>query len=286
MKCALAIKILRIAVVYTFFSTTVFGVNPENSSMVDIDGLCFEQAQADADPEIANKFSAKEGPQIEKEEYPLVKVAHRNVMDLLRYSLVAKTIHVANYTPILQHVGIRVNWFEWLQNVWKSPKKSYGVGVDCHSIGPIQFSIDAAYQSYQLQEKDCNYNSNGYYGLVALLYVMHPNPITNAYCGIGYGHSRFDVITTFNDGRTGSNQFNIAGWMQLVGGSECRLVSQLYGGMGLGIGHLLHSTENNNDRQVLNYYVPGYGRIVNKLMLDVTLYLKWSISFLEKKIVI
>ncbi|MGI2257674.1 hypothetical protein ACRRVD_04055 [Candidatus Cardinium hertigii] len=286
MECALAIKILRIAVLYTFFSIRVFGANPENISMVDTHGLRFQQAQADADLEISNRFSKKEGTQIEKGEYPLVKVAHRNVMDLLRLSLVAKTMHVANYTPILQDVGIRVDWVKFLQNVWKSGQESYGVGIDCHSIGPIQFSIDAVYGSYQLQEKDCNRNSKGYYGLVALLYVIHPNPLTNAYYGIAYGHSRFDLITSYNNALTSAVEPLIAGWIQLVGGSEYRLVSQLYGGMRLGIAHRLHWTKNNNDHQVLNYYVPGYGRIVNKLMSDLTLYLKWSISFLEKKVVI
>ena len=281
MECAFTIKILRIAVVYTFFRITAFGANPENISMVDTDGLRFQQAQADADLGIGNRFSEKEGTQIEKGEYPLVKVAHRNVMDLLRLSLVAKTIHVANYTPILQDVGIRVNWFAWLQNMWKSRQKIYGVGIDCHSIGPIQFSIDGAYQSYQLEKEECNHKSKGYYGLVALLYVMHPNPLTNAYCGIGYGHSQFDLITSCKPPPV--RQPLIAGWIQLVGGSECRLFSQLYGGMRLGIAHRFHCTdENNNHRQVLNYYVPGYGRIVNKLMADVTLYLKWSISLLEK----
>ncbi|MGI2299257.1 hypothetical protein [Candidatus Cardinium hertigii] len=281
MECALAIKILRIAVVYIFFSITVFGANPKNSSMVDTHSLRFQQAQADADLEIANRFSKKEGTQIEKGGYPLVRVAHRNVMDLLQLSLVAKTVHVANYTPILQDVGIRLNWFEWLKNVWKSRQKNYGVGIDCHSIGPIQFSIDAAYGSYQLQGKN-SHKSTGYYGLVALLYVIHPNPLTNAYYGIAYGHSQFD-LTSSNNPPTSAPEPVIAGWIQLVGGSECRLVSQLYGGMRLGMAYLLHSSKNT---QVLNYYVPGYGRKVNKLMPDLTLYLKCSISFLEKKIVI
>ncbi|CDG49885.1 hypothetical protein [Cardinium endosymbiont of Bemisia tabaci] len=280
MECALAIKILRIAIVYIFFSITVFGANPKNSSMVDTHSLRFQQAQADADLEIANRFSKKEGTQIEKGGYPLVRVAHRNVMDLLQLSLVAKTVHVANYTPILQDVGIRLNWFEWLKNVWKSRKKNYGVGIDCHSIGPIQFSIDAAYESCQLQEKDCNDKSTGYYGLVALLYVIHPNPLTNAYYGIAYGHSRYDP-TSSNNPRTSWSKPLTASWIQLVGGSECRLVSQLYGGMRLGMAYLFHSSKNT---QGFNY-IPGYGRKVNKLMPDLTLYLKWSISFLEKKVV-
>jgi len=278
----LAIKILRVAVVYTFFRITVFGANLENISMVDTHNLRFQQQQADVDLKIANRFSEKEDIQIKKEEYPFLKVAHSNVMDLLRLSLVAKTIHVANYTPILQNVGIRVSWFKWLQNMWKPRQKIYEIGIDCHSIGPIQFSIDAAYQSYQ--QNKYNDNSKGYYGLGALLYVMHPNPLTNAYCGIAYGHSRFDL--TSNNALSYKRKPLIAGWIQLVGGSECRLVSQLYGGMRLGIAYRLHWTKDDNRSQVLNYYVPGYGRIVNKLMPDLILYLKWSISLLEKKIVI
>lgn len=285
MQCAFKISSLLIILAHTFFSVTTFAASPKNQHMVGTHTLLLQQAQAAAD--LAATHTPKQQVQLTKEALPLVKVAHANVMDLLHLFFIAETIHVPSYTPLLQQVGIRVNWFECLRNLWASAPKGYRGGVDLHFRGPIQLSVDIGYVSYQPKNivygNALPYKSAGIYGLGALLYVIHPNPLTQAYVGVAYGQSRFDLMTFCND-QTTSKPF-IAGWIKLVGGSEYRLVPQLYGGMQLGIAHLLYCKKH-NDGRVSNYDIPGYGKIVNKIMPDVTLYLKWSISCLEKKIVI
>lgn len=254
--------------------------------MVGTHTLLFQQTQAAAD--LAATHTPEKQVQLAKGSLPLVKVAHGNVMDLLHLFFTSKTIHVPSYTPLLQHVGIRVNWLACLWNLWTSTQKSYEGGIDLHFCGPIQLSVDIGYAGYQPKNivygNALQYKSAGIYGLGALLYVIHPNPLIHAYFGLAYGQSRFDLITFCND-QTTSKPF-VAGWIKLVGGSERRLVPQLYGGMQLGIAYLLHCKKH-NDGRVSNYDIPGYGKIVNKkIMPDLTLYLKWSISCLEKKIVV
>lgn len=274
---------LLIVVGHIFCSVTVFAANLEHNLLVDKDAVVLEKEK------VASSLQAiettLEEATVDKKALPLVKVAHSNVMDLLHLFFVSKTVPLSSYTPLVQNLGIRINWFKWLQNIWDTQQKSYGGGIDLHSAGPIQLSLDIAYRSYQpkdiVDNNDIKYKSSGMYGLGALLYVIHPNPRTNAYLGMGYGHSRFDLMI-LDDDHNPSKPL-VAGWIKVIAGSELRLVAQLYGGMQFGIAHLLHRKEN-DDPRVSNYYIPGYGKIVNKIMPDVTLYLKWNISFLEKRI--
>lgn len=282
MRSALKIRILLIIVVHIWFSVTVIGANPHHD--VPVSSL-LQKEKVDPALEAAHLPLEKDG--FQKEALPLVKVAHRNVMDLLHLFFASKPMHIPSYTPLVQQVGIRINWLEFLRNLWPNGQKRYGGGVDLHLRGPIQLSVDLGYLSDQpkgiVYGNQSNYRSQGRYGLGALLYVI-PH-LSNAYFGIAYGQSRFDLITFCNNHITSTSKPFMAGWIKFVGGSELRLVAQLYGGMQLRVAYLLHCTKN-EDGRVSNYAIPGYGKIVNKIMPDMTLYLKWSISFLEKKIVI
>ncbi|CAH2560155.1 hypothetical protein [Cardinium endosymbiont of Oedothorax gibbosus] len=284
MQCALKIRILLIIVVHIWFGVTVIGANPHNDVLVS--RLLQKEAAAPA-PEVAHVPLEKDG--LQKKALPLVKVAHRNAMDLLHLFFVSKPMHIPSYTPLVQQVGVRINWLELLRNLWSKEQKRFEGGIDLHLRGPIQLSVDFGYLFDQSKDivygKQLNYRSQGRYVLGALLYVIHPKHFTNAYFGIAYGQSRFDLITFCNGDIPSASKPFRAGWIKFIGGSERRLLPQLYGGMQLGIAHLVHCTKN-EDGQVSNYTIPGYGKIANKIMLDMTLYLKWSVSFLEKKIVI
>ncbi|TSJ80502.1 MAG: DUF6048 family protein [Candidatus Cardinium sp.] len=282
MQSALQIRTLLIILTHIWLSVTVMRASPHS-------GIPADSLQEKADPalELADASLEAAGEQLEKNTLPLAKVAHSNVMDLLQRFFVATPIHTPSYTPFLQQFGVRINWLALLYNFWPGGQKRYEGGVDLDFSGPIQLSIDLGYATYQPKDIACGnqlkYKSKGRYGVAALLYVIAFNQLTNAYFGIAYGQSRFDLIT-FCNGQIPAKPF-VAGWIQFVGGSELRLLPQIYGGMQFGLAHLLHCKENNDDR-LSNYFIPGYGRIVNKITFDMTFYLKWSISFLEKKIVI
>ncbi|WP_243018694.1 MULTISPECIES: hypothetical protein [Candidatus Cardinium] len=282
MQYALKITTLLIVTVfYTFCSVRTFGANRQ----MDRDALRLQKENVGM-PQETNAPVEKEAIQVANEALPLVKVAHKDVMDLLYLFFVPKPMYLPSYIPLLQQVGIRINWAQCLKNCWSIDQKSYGGGVDIYFCGPIQLSIDVGYLADQpkniIYGNKLPYTLKGSYGLGGLLCMMHPNRLTNAYCGIGYGYSRFNLI--YGDDITSSNPF-VAGWIKLLGGSELSLVPQLYGGMQLGIAYLMHGKKN-DDRQVSNYTIPGYGKVANKIEFDITLYLKWSISFLEKKIVL
>ncbi|WP_419241504.1 hypothetical protein [Cardinium endosymbiont of Nabis limbatus] len=285
MQSALKIRILGAIVAHTWFGITAIGANPHSNLPVS---RLLQEEKADPPLESDHPSLAEDGVQMEKEALPLVKVAHRDVMDLLYLYLLPKSIDIPHYVPFIQQVGVRINWLECLRNLWSNEKKSYGGGVDFHFSGPIQLSFDIGYAAYHpkdiIHPNELKYKSKGGYGVVALLYVMPLNQLNNAYFGVAYGQSQFEFIAYDAHIAPSSNRLAV-GWGKLVGGSELRLFPQIYGGMQVGVGHLLHA-QKNNDRRISNYFVPGYGRMVNKVMFDMTFYLKWSIFFLEKKIVI
>lgn len=285
MRSLLNIRTLFLIVAYAWFNVTPVGANPSNQ----VPGTKYAWLPEKADPpmEVANRLEGHL-PIEDKAGLPLVKGGHSNVMDLLHRFLVAKPMQLPSYTPLVQQIGLRINWLAFLRNLWPNGQRRYGGGVDLHFRGPIQLSIDFGYLSDQPKEigytNVLSYRSKGGYVLGALLYVFHLNRLSNAYFGVAYGQSRFDLITFFNDHTSSVKPF-VAGWIKCVGVSELRFAAQLHGGMQFSIAHFLHGKQN-DDPRVSNYSIPGYGKVVHKIMPDIVLYLKWSISFLEKKIVI
>ncbi len=271
-------------VVHTWLSVAVIGANPHDRPLSK--AICLEKV--DPALEAAKAPLDADGLQPPQEALPLVKIAHSNVIDLMQLFFVPKPMLAPSYTPLVQQVGVRVNWLTLLRNMWPNGQKRYGGGVDLHFRAPLQLSVALGYLSDQPKERihgNALYRSQGSYGAAALLYVMHLNPLTNAYFGIAYGQSRFNLTTFCNEATPLTSKPLVAGWIKCIGESEYKLVAQLYGGMQFGVAYLLHCTQNDGNR-VLNYAIPGYGKIANKLIPDVTLYLKWSIFFLEKKIVV
>ena len=286
MSAPLQIRSLLIILTHMWLSIAVIHASPHNPLPVS---RPLQKEQADPALELTGTALEEDDAQVEKEVLPLAKVAHSNVMDLLHLFFVAKPIHIPSYTPLLQHFGLRINWLALLGNFWPNGQKHYAGGFDLHFSGPIQLSIDLGYATYQPKAIACGnqlkYRSKGIYGLATLLYVVAFNQLTNAYFGIGYGQSRFDFTTFYDHPISAITKPFVAGWIQYVGGSELKMLPHLYGGMQFGVAHLLHGKEKIDD-QLSNYAIPGYGSIVNKITFHMTFYLKWSISFLEKKLVV
>lgn len=296
MHSALKVKLLLVTVSYVLFRFTVVRAKPPNNPPTVLAPLAPEKKPTlPKQDTISREHPASAVPQennakAAEQPLPLVKPARSNVMDLLHLFFIAKPTHFTpTYSPILHHIGLRINWLEWLQNLWQSDQNSYGGGVDFDLLGSIQLSFDVGYGAHQ--PRDIAYGNTskhalkGVYGLGNVLYLMHPNRLTNACIGIGYGQSRFNLTILNGQHETSTTQTLGTGWIKLVGGSEVSLISQLYGGLQFSVAYLVHNKKNPN-RQVSNYFVPGYGRIVNTIVPDITCYLKWGISFLEKKIII
>ncbi len=290
MQCALKIKILLLIVIYTLCSVSAMEANARNDLPVYSGLFGLQNEKIDSDLESTCIPPKETGAQIAKDPLPLNKVAHKNVMDLLDLFFIPKPMHLSTYTPLLQEFGLRINWFECLQNLWSNQQNSYAGGVDFHCYGPIQLSVDFGYLAHCpkdiLYNNTFKYKSKGRYGLAALSYVTQLNRLSKAYLGIAYGQSRFNLTTFYKNHAALTSNHLTAGWIKFVGGSELKLMHQLYGGVQIGIAHLLHCKKNDDDSGLLNYSIPGYGKIANKIMPDIVLYLKWNISFLEKKIVI
>ena len=235
----------------------------------------------------------KEGkPEAPSIDLPLVKVAHKSSMELLHLFFIPTTIPIPIYTPFLQHLGIKFNLIEYIYGLYNPKHQTYTGGIDLHLRNQIQLSIELGYGHYiptaqANQSRYAAYSSKGRHGLVALLYVTRPKPLTNAHIGIAYGSSAFHC----KDKQSAEWKPGTAHWVKIILSSELRLVSNsgLYGGIQFDIARLLKSTpfgDNKRDNSPTPYYnIPGYGTLLNKnLIIQIIPYIKWNISFLKKKI--
>lgn len=224
-------------------------------------------------------------------ELPLAKVAHKDAVDLLHALLVPKPQHLPIYVPYLQCLAIKVNWFGLARRLWTDEHETYEGGIDLHFRGNIHLSIDLGHECYKpkqlLYGNQLKYQSKGKYISGSVRYDVFPHHLAVAYLGIGYVNSYFHLTPLYNNGATYATKLFTAGWLKLILGSEMRLIphSGLYGGIQLGMMRLCHDVKNTT-LPVSNYAIPGYGNVMNKNNFELIMYLKWSISFLEKKIVI
>ncbi|ROT47090.1 hypothetical protein [Candidatus Cardinium hertigii] len=309
------IKTLLVTVAHTFFSSAMVSANHINGDSVkEAYNLTKVQeiAPSPALPEALNKLMGnkevvatgkevipsdterdtevkQEEPEVENKTLPLVTSAHKNALEFLQLFFVPKPILLPNYIPFLQHIGIKLNWFGLIRGLYTKAHQTYEGGIDLHFRGDIQLSIEIGQGNYQPNTVHNNklYLSKGKYGSGAFLYVVHPNNnrFTNAYMGIAYGQCRFN-LTPPSGGTTSMSNPRIAHWSKFILGSELTLIphSGLYGGMQFGISRLLYCTPT-VDNLKSNYIIPGYGQVVNRqINFEIIPYLKWSISFLEKKI--
>lgn len=223
----------------------------------------------------------------EKEEQQYLNAHEKaisSLQGLLDAPFLKKAPDVPLYKPFLQAIGLKLNWGSWLYRLVRYRDHTYNIGIDCHFRNDLQINFDIGIAGYRAinanrSELGRGYASLGGHGLVTLCYVMHPNVLTNSYLGIGYGQGHFSLIDL-------SSSYYMVHWIKWILGSECNLfrsIAGLYGGMQVGIAHLFAHKALLNEK-ISYYMIPGYGSNKHqKIVLDLTLYLKWSISFLEKK---
>lgn len=219
---------------------------------------------------------------------PPTQEAPKQVLDLFAQTLVPKPIDVPIYVPVLQHMGIRLDWFRLLRSCAQKQYLRYEGGIDFHFRKDIQLSFTIGHACDRPNQKrhgnTCAYQTEGHYGMVALRYVQVLNPRTHAYIGIAYGMSRFHPTILPTSTPTSTPSHDMASFFGGMFGSEFKLFSrgELYGGMAFRVMRRLHGPTS-NIKQVPNYTIPGYGLVANKLNCTLMPYLKWHISFLEKR---
>ncbi|MBX9890054.1 MAG: hypothetical protein K2X94_02175 [Amoebophilaceae bacterium] len=220
-----------------------------------------------------------------KEALPLEKLAHKNALALLSPYLVQKPLRPSIYVPFIQHIGIRLHWLRWLQPFFLKGHKYYQLGVDFHFSNDVQLFVNGGYASYSpknvANDDTLKYPSKGRYLVGSLEYVWSLNHLTNAYFGIGYGYSSFELIVT--DVKTTIPQQLMAHFIKINFASELKLItnSNLYGGLSFELARLMHDEKNDLGS---HYIIPGYGAVENKINFSLIPYVKWRVSFLEKKI--
>ncbi len=224
-------------------------------------------------------------------ELLLAKVAHKDALDPLHALLIPKPQNAPIYVPYLQCLAIKFNWLGLARRWWTDEHRTYEGGIDLHFRGNIQLTIDVGYEWHKpkhvLHGNHLRYHSKGNYASGSIGYVMFPHHLAVAYLGMGYGQSYFHLTPLYNNGGPYATKPLTAGWLKLIGGSEVKLIphSGLYGGVQLGMMRLLDYIKNTG-LPVLNYAIPGYGNAMNKTNFELIMYLKWRISFLEKKNII
>ncbi|AWN82248.1 hypothetical protein DK880_00951 [Candidatus Cardinium hertigii] len=200
----------------------------------------------------------------EATEVPLVKTVPKNAMESLQSLFIPQTIQTALYSPLLQHIGIRLNYLGLLCCIGEK-KGYYEGGVDVYCRGNIACALDMGYARYSKDTSTppTKHTVQQGYATGLLQYVMQPNPITHAYVGIGYGQQFVNKVH----------------WAKLILGSECKLFRRmpaLYGGMQLG----LTFPWSQHSAQPID--MPGH-IILHGINLGLTFYLKWNWTFLEKR---
>ncbi|TDG94786.1 hypothetical protein CCPUN_07370 [Cardinium endosymbiont of Culicoides punctatus] len=224
-------------------------------------------------------------------ELPLVKIAHKDILDLLYSLFVPKAHDIPIYMPMLQHAAIKINWFGLTRRFWTKEQRTYEGGIDLYFRHNVQLAIDLGYEYYKpkhiLHNNKLLYQSTGKYVSGSLRYAILTQNFAHAYVGIGYTQSRFDITTFHNNVISDAVKTFTHHWFKLILGSEARLIpnSGLYGGTQFGVMRLIGDVKSTNPK-LQSYSIPGYGNVMNKINFELIMYLKWSVSFLEKKITI
>ncbi|HLP34821.1 MAG TPA: hypothetical protein VK133_02420 [Amoebophilaceae bacterium] len=278
MHQSIRIKFVCIFIVSTLLHNAVLCAHAEENDLPFVQQEAYGPSKTDpSDADAATDAS------------PIPPGAPKQVLDLFAHTLVPKPIHVPIYVPVLQHMGIRLDWFRLLRSFAQRKYHRYEGGIDFHFRKDIQLSFNIGHACDRPDQKQygnsCAYQSAGPYGLVALRYVQVLNPRTYAYIGIAYGMSRFRLNILPKSTPTSLPPYDTASYLGVVFGSECKLFSRgaLYGGMAFRVMQRLHGPTS-NIQKVSNYTIPGYGWVANKLNCTIIPYLKWDISFLEKRI--
>lgn len=155
---------------------------------------------------------------------------------------------------------------------------------------------DYGISGYKLNEASYSYDNNGsYLRLGADINLMHENKHHNvAFLGLRYASSSFSdqldfdtrAVLQTNTGwpstlETVKNDHAKAHWAEMVVGMRIRIVKQLFMGFTGRYQFAMHISQAQNFKP---YYVPGFGKSINKSSFGFNYYISYRLPF-RKKIV-
>jgi len=270
------------------YAQTTGGYDYTTTSMLSIEQQKQEENSTTPNEQLDTALDLGKNLEAESQDstakLPVIKTAHKDVLDLLLPSLDSSNIAIPNHFPLLKYLGIRLNWLGLLISLHTASHKAYQLGIDLHLTNDIQLSMDIGYgyrNPKNIGHKNTTkYTSKGLHITGDIAYTITPNDSTHAYVGFGGGNSFFQLKTSDK----ASYQRFMAYFMKLNVGSDIELIpnSNLYGGMSISIDRLLYCKKH---EALNNYLIPGYGAFLNKITFIIIPYLKWNISFLEKRII-
>lgn len=215
-------------------------------------------------------------------------------LDLL---ITKQHVSMAPYVPFIQAVFMGVDCGRLAMNAWyvlrNLQKKDNAHEHDyLGSLGilfrkNIQLSGNLGHAQFHPQHTSDNtsqYKVNGWYGRIGIDYVISYHTKDNLYAGLRYGSSYFTNSTKPQAMHEKAISKNLsASWVEFVVGSETQLWQDqgFYTGLAIHLGKLydFQCFEPAN-----NYVIPGYGRTKNKLILGLSLYIQYKLSFLNRLI--
>lgn len=200
--------------------------------------------------------------------------------------VVEQHIAQAPYAPFIQTISVAADYGRLAMNLLTEDARRYAGSLSILFRKNIQLSGTLGYQKLAQARSMGNkegYTVVGYYGNIGLSYFVFYNPRDNLYIGLCYSRSGFENSTMPTSSTEQVISKNLkASWWALNIGSEHQLFDNfgLYVGL---IGHLKGLGGFEKFEPATNYVIPGYGRNVQKVVPSITLYLRYQVSFLEKK---
>jgi hypothetical protein len=229
-----------------------------------------------------------QGPPLKKPK-PLkqAQIAYDDPLVALDQLVVQQHVAITPYVPFVQTIDIAIDYGRLFMNLISPREHRYEGSLSVLFKKNILLSMTVGYEQPAKEKtaakgNKCDYTVEGMYGRVGLDYFARYNLRSNLYTGLRYGRSHFTNSTQPASEKV-IRQPLTASWWEVVVGSEY----QIFKDFGLYTGFIFHlKVLGNFDtfKPATNYIVPGYGRNVNLIEPSITLYIKYKISFLEKKI--
>ena len=188
---------------------------------------------------------------------------------------------LAPYVPLVQAIDLAVDYGRLAMNLWTPKERRYVGSLSILFRKNVQLSGTLGYNRLPATPDSSN-TVEGVHGCLGLAYFIKYDRYSNLYTGVRYGIGYFKHSVKPTPKAT-SNQSSRAAWWELVLGSEQQLLHNwgLYAGFILHLKGLKHFE---TFAPATNHTIPGYGWSVQKVAPSITLYIKYTISFLAKKI--
>lgn len=198
--------------------------------------------------------------------------------------IVNQYMSLSPHVPLVQSIQLAIDYNQFAWSLWKTyrQRQMHQYVSSLHILLRNNIQIFGKLGHDQLYptpvtingEKQQQYSIRGYYGSGGIRYVTKYNLQSNIYVGMSHARSYF---------RHSAIAHNLkATWWEINFGAEQALFfSWAYAGFMIhlkGLGNFEKLATDNN------YVIPGYGRNVNRIVPDISFYIKFQLSFLEKQL--